>query len=335
MKLRTIMATLRAGATPSGPGGSPHPRPVLRVELRDERDNRGVGEAIPRDEISGETADSALTFVQAHQAHWLDALPDVPSLQAWSAANSEIIDWSPAAWTAFELAMLDLMANRGALSTEALLELPPAISAPRATAVLGEGSTEQFDSELTRFICAGHRDYKVSLSGDARVDRTRVEALQAGHIGGDQARAAAHHLWLTVEQADDYLWQLGFPWWAVEEPLAAGALGELRRLSDLRALRIVLDDSVQRTAHLEALGGDPTRWLVVLHVTKLGGLLRASHFVRRARELGIELILVTSPVDPPSVRRAQICLGAQAADILRAQEGAARQSEFSGASVNG
>lgn len=321
MKLDSLSASLRPSAGTSEPGGSPYPCRVLRVEVRDGDGNTGVGESIARGDITGEHADSALAFVQRLRANWLHIQLSVAALRTWVEANAQAIDSSPAAWTAIELALLDLMARRQSLCLEDLLDLPPAAPVPRGTATLREGSTGQFDGLLTSFICAGYRDYKVTLSGTLHIDRGRVEALHAGRITGAHARAAAHRLWHSVEQADEYLWQLGFPWWAVEEPLAPGALADLRRLGQLRDLRIVLDESIQQAAQLEALRADPQRWLVVTHVAKLGGLLRTLEFVRRARELRIELVLTTARDDPISVRRAQACVGAQGGDIIRAHEG--------------
>lgn len=300
---------------------------LLRVVIGDGDGAQGRGTALPRGLISGENGRSALAFV-----HRLDPaqLPvtNPAALRAWVSEQTQHIDWNPAAWTAVELALLDLIAHREQAALETLLDLPGATgsaapsAAPWQTALIGEGTAQQVEGWLTRHICDGRRDYKVSLSGQAALDRHRVEALEAGGITGERARAAAHHLWFTADQAAAYLAQLDYPWWAIEEPLAPGAIAEMRRLGARLDLRLVLDESLHRADQLAPLRVDPAHWVALVRVGKMGGLLRALEFMRQAGEMGIDLILACDDDEPPEVVRATRCLASAAAGNLLAFEGA-------------
>lgn len=305
---------------------------VLRVEVSIDGGASGIGEARLRTGITGETGSSAMAFVQRLRSDCRPDIHDVASLRRWIADHEQAIDCHPAAWSAVELAFLDALARRERVGLEALLGLRPARPLARGTACIGETTSQQFDGQLTYYICAGYVDYKVALTGSLQVDRGRIEALEAGRIPGNRMRAAAHGLWLDADQAIDYLSQLGFPGWAIEEPLAPGALREMRTLGERTNLRIVLDESLRRTDTLDLLAPDASRWVALTRIGKLGGLLRTLAFVQRARALGIDLILASHPDDPPGMQRAHLCLMAQAETAL-AHETGIDSRDFGGSGI--
>lgn len=323
MKLNALFASvlpgenLRQDAMPA----LPEAPPIFRVEARSVDGGIGLGESLLQGELSGETARSALDFVERLQNQWLRSVSDVESLQSWIDANVQAIDWNPAAWMAVELALLDLLAKDAHISLEKLLGLHPPTLPYRCTAVIGEVTPEQFDGQLTYFICGGYRDYKIALSGNLTVDRTRVEALEAGCIPAQQVRAGARRLWMTASQAIHHLSQLQYPFWALEEPLAPGALSDMRHVGEIMNARIVLDESVRRIAELEALAQDPQRWVLSITLSKAGGLLRALSLTARARRLGLWLILTAPAAERPSGLRALLSLGAQVRDRVLSHEG--------------
>src|SRR5258708_6170811 len=68
----------------------------------------GFGEGCPREYVTEESVKTAQAFVAAHAVAWCDGIRDVASLSAWVDAHACEIDANPAAWTAVELALLDL-----------------------------------------------------------------------------------------------------------------------------------------------------------------------------------------------------------------------------------
>src|SRR5512141_2535175 len=69
----------------------------------------GYGEGCPREYVTGESLHSANLFVSAYASDWLASIHDVDTLVEWTARHRREIDANPAAWTAIELALLDLL----------------------------------------------------------------------------------------------------------------------------------------------------------------------------------------------------------------------------------
>lgn len=282
----------------------------------------GVGEGCPRQYVTGESLDTAQAFVDAHRDPWRRSVSDVESMQAWVAAHRAQIDRNPAAWSAVELAMLDAWACEAGSPIEAIADLPVTRGRYRYTAVLGDGPAEAFAAMLARYRQAGFEHFKVKLSGDVMRDRAKVDALRSAGIRANRVRADANNLWCDPEQAASHLASLDFPFWALEEPLAAGDFTGMRSLSDLARARIILDESLLTEAQLEPLAADASRWIVNVRVSKMGGLFRAAAVIRRARVLGTAIVIGAHVGESSVLTRAALALAPLAGDALLGQEGA-------------
>src|SRR5207245_232607 len=102
-------------------------------------------------------------FVATHLDGWFTMLHDVDSLASWVSRHNAEIDRNPAAWTAVELALLDLMGKHAGKSIEALLGLPELSGRFRYTAVIGDAPAAQFEAQLAKYGNAGFRDFKIKL----------------------------------------------------------------------------------------------------------------------------------------------------------------------------
>lgn len=282
----------------------------------------GYGEGCPREYVTGESLQGALDFVAAIRADVCREVRDLASLRRWTAAHEADIDRNPAAWCAVELALLDAFGRRHGRSVESLLDLPGLSGKFRYSAVIGDGSAPRFAAELTRYREAGFRAFKIKLSGDPQRDLDKVAALQAAQIAPAAVRADANNLWADAATAAASLKVLDYAFWALEEPLQAGDLEGMERIAVSTGAAIILDESVLRAGQLARLGAAPSRWIVNLRVSKMGGLLRSLALLEQLRGMGLRVIVGAHVGETSLLTRAALTVASAAGDALLAQEGA-------------
>lgn len=280
----------------------------------------GQGESCPRPYVTGESVQSAAAFVARHRDDLLSSVGDLDSLAAWEARHATEIDAAPAAWCAIELAILDALGCTAAVTLEALLGLA-ALSGPfRYTAVIGDGDLPHFEAQWARYRAAGFRDVKLKVSGDGERDRSKLATLAADD--GVRVRLDANNLWRDVDAAVAYLTRLPAPLFALEEPLAPGAVEALAAIAARTATPIVLDESATRVEHLRDLPGPPDRWIVNVRVSKMGGVRRALRVVQAARQAGHRVIVGAQVGETSLLTRAALPVAEAAGPALVAMEGA-------------
>jgi L-alanine-DL-glutamate epimerase-like enolase superfamily enzyme len=130
--------------------------------------------------------------------------------------------------------------------------------------------------------------FKIKMGGDG-LDMARVAAVRAARpdselgvdakAGGNEADALRY-----LEELE----RLGVEF--VEQPLAKGEMDGLGRLQARTALPVVADESVQTPADVERLNQAGVR-AVNLKLMKLGGLSPVLAALRRARGLGMRVML--------------------------------------------
>ena len=258
----------------------------------------------------------------AHRADWLAGLHDVQDLADWGNCHRVEIDAHPAAWTAVELALLDLCGRVEGRPAEALLGLAPLTGSFRYTAVLGDMSLDQFEAQLARYLGMEFREFKIKLSGDRARDRSRVQALRRAGVAPDAVRADANNLWNDADTAIRDLAALDYPFFAVEEPVRAGDFSAMRRLALALDTNIILDESMLRVDQLHQLDGSDVHWIANVRVSKMGGLLRSLEFIEAARGRGLSIIVGAHVGETSLLTRAAMTVAMQASDLLLGQEGA-------------
>jgi L-alanine-DL-glutamate epimerase-like enolase superfamily enzyme len=282
----------------------------------------GNGESCPRPYVTGETLATAVEFVARHEAGLRREVSSVDTLRAWIAGHEREIDAAPAAWCALELAVLDLLGKRDGVPVETLLLMPTLTGAFRYTAVLGDASASAFQATAERYWRMGFRDFKVKLSGDTERDREKLAAFRSWPEGSFRVRADANNLWPDAEAAVEGLRSLGYPFFAIEEPIARGQYAALTRISEAMACPIILDESCVRRGQLRMLDGAPAWWLVNVRVSKMGGLIRTLEVIEEARARGIGVIVGAQVGETSLLTRAALTAARAAGDALVAQEGA-------------
>jgi len=282
----------------------------------------GYGEGCPREYVTGESVAGAQAFVAAYRQGWVAGIRDARSLCAWVRANRAEIDANPAAWTAMELALLDLIGHAEGKPVEALLDLPPLSGRFRYTAVLGDAPPPAFAGQLARYLQVGFRDFKIKLVGERERDLAKVAALRAAGISPQSVRADANNLWSDADSAIGDLKALQYPFTALEEPLRAGDYAGMSRIARALDTRIILDESMARAEQLDSLPGEHKTWIVNLRVSKMGGVVRSLEFLREARRRSLGMIVGAHVGETSVLTRAALTVAASAGDRLIAQEGA-------------
>jgi L-alanine-DL-glutamate epimerase-like enolase superfamily enzyme len=282
----------------------------------------GFGEGCPREYVSAESLSSAMMFVEQHRKIWLTGLHDICALGEWVDSHRSEIDANPAAWTAVELALLDLMGKDRQCSVERLLHLPELAGRFQYTAVLGDGSPEQFASQLDRYLKTGFTAFKIKLSGDREVDRAKVKLLTEAGVGGHAVRADANNLWKDADACIVEVNSLGYDFIALEEPLQPGDYAGLNHVAQSLNTKVILDESVLREEQLENLSATPDRWIVNCRVSKMGGLLRCVQVLRSAHARGVGVIVGAHVGETSVLTRAALTVANVGRNFVIAHEGA-------------
>ncbi len=292
------------------------------VVAESERGLRGYGEGCPRDYVTGETLDSARRFIEQHRGSICARISSVPDLEGWIAEQTSVIDRNPAAFCALELALLDLLGKETGQALEALLGLPRLTGEFHYSAVLGDSPAVLFGLQLFRYWAMGMRDFKVKISGDPARDGKKIRLLARLGDPPPRVRLDANNLWTDSQSCSAFIRALSYPFFALEEPLQAGDLGAFREVARALDTKIVLDESMLRSAHLPALRDDPELWILNCRVSKMGGLLRTLALGKQARQAGIGLIVGAHVGETSILTRAALTVAHGFRDGLLAQEGA-------------
>ena len=283
----------------------------------------GSGESCPRPYVTGETLATTRAFTSQHEAALRRDVNSVDTLHGWVAAHQNDIDANPAAWCALELAVLDLLGKRHRTPVESLLSVPPLAGGEfRYTAVLGDASASAFHGMAEQYWRVGFRDFKVKLSGNVERDRDKLAVFGKWPRDSMRVRADANNLWRNAEEAIAGLRHLGYPFFAVEEPIGKDRHAELPRISQALNCAIILDESFVRGEQLSLLRQPRSQWLINVRVSKMGGLIRSLQVIRAARECGIGVIVGAQVGETSLLTRAALPIARAAADGLVAQEGA-------------
>src|SRR5262245_34128309 len=227
------------------------------VLAEDEAGRIGLGEGCPRSYVTGETVPSAMAAIARWRGQGIDRISDRGGLGAWMDRHRADIDANPSAFSAVELALLDLLAQRAESSLEHFLGLAEGALDLRTSAVYGLGSEVKFLVQVALFSLNGMRDAKLKLSGDAKRDSRRAHLLaRTGRV-----RLDANNLWPSADAACAGLIEAQRHAWAVEEPIAARDWQGLAHVGISTRLAIILDESVTSLADLEALHTGPAYML--------------------------------------------------------------------------
>ena len=294
----------------------------LIVIAEDDEGLVGFGEGCPRDYVTGETVSSARQFVQDHMSSIVRAVNDIASLREWIISRGAEIDRNPAAFCAIELALLDLFGKSRGMTLETLLKLPPLAGEFYYSAILGDSNRYVYRFQFGRYWNSGFRDFKIKLSGDPKRDRKKFSLFEKQIDPDLRLRADANNLWKSSEICIERLREIGYPLFAVEEPLAAGQIDQFRMVAQALETRIILDESFVNAKNFDDVSRDPENWILNFRVSKLGGLIRSLDLAPKSAERNLAIIVGAHVGETSVLSRAALTLGHSIGHLLVAREGA-------------
>lgn len=294
---------------------------TLIVKTKTRKGIQGIGEGCPRHYVTGENIESAMTFLGENRNNFLK-IGSLTDLECWISENTRAIDQNPAAFCAMELALLDTLAKTQNVSVERLVSLPDLTGQFHYSAVLGTENSKYFHAFLNRYLQMQMKDFKVKLFGDSGIDSQNLSAIKACNRTGVRVRLDANNLWGDSTIALDYLNELNFPCFALEEPLTKNDYLGMRQISRELDIPVILDESFTRLQQFDLVGADPKTWILNIRISKMGGILRAIKVADKARNLGIPLIIGAQVGETSVLTRAALTVANSFRDILIAQEGA-------------
>ncbi len=293
------------------------------VEARNQKGDVGYGESCPREYVTGETIHSVFQFFKEHQSEIEATLGDLDALRYWLALHEHKVNRNPSAWCAIEIALLDLFSVEQNISVETLLGLPQLANRYQYTAILGDNDETGFIKHIQQYAAMKFTDYKLKLSGDIEKDQKKLKLLDCYGGDFDRVRVDANNLWENEDDVVNYIRELKYPLFAIEEPLRSKDIAELSELGRRLCLPIILDESFSIMSEMTLFTGAPTeRWILNLRISKMGGILRSLAIAQRAVEMNIPIIIGAQVGETSILTRAALTVTTLAKNALIAQEGA-------------
>lgn len=244
----------------------------------------GRGEAHPAQDVTGETVDTVVEWLEGVRPGLEGA-----DLDAWDRVVDDLPDAreNPAARAAVSLAVHDVAGRLRGEPAHDLLGLEAGELPTSATVSLDDPAA--MAKEAGSWADRGHDHLKLKL-GEAEEDLDRVEAVRGAAPGatlrvdanGGWTRAEARTLLPELADRDVVL---------VEQPVAADDLRTLVAVAEVSPVPVYADEPVARASDVEALADAGFEGGVNVKLMKSGGLRPALEVVRAARraDLGVQV----------------------------------------------
>lgn len=256
----------------------------------------GFGEGVPRDYVTGETVEAALTALRGVT---FPAAPPLTTFQDALAYVDEVVEHAfvdtpamvfNACRSALELALLDALGRRTSTSVgPAVAERCGARGGPVCTHSLVLDRKGPRDLDRIRALRAryGFRATKIKVGFGVDEDVSNIAAIRSVFGPDGELRLDANRSWsfddavAVMERAREY----GVV--AVEDPIRGDDARELRRLREEHGVEVILDESIRTYAEAAAAIDQHAVDVFNLRVSKNGGLLRTCRIAILAHDRGI------------------------------------------------
>ena len=282
----------------------------------------GLGEACPREYVTGETVASCLLWVDNNKTSIAKCCTNIQTLRTWEIIHRSDIDQNPSAWCAVELALLDLFAKEENKTVEQLLLLDSSAGTYQYSAVIGDGNDQAFSQTLATYAKFGFKDYKLKVSGDSKSDNLRIKEIVES-CDNIRVRLDANNLWdRNIDLAKTYLKALDHQVFAVEEPLAVRDFDGMKKISDQLNLSVIFDESVCNIHDLDQVSLLPQNCIINVRISKMGGLLRSLEIIDQIKQQGFKVIVGCLVGETSLLSRVALIAAKYSGDSLVAQEGA-------------
>ncbi len=292
---------------------------------RDNAGREGLGEAVPRTYVTGETPASVMTVLPKLIRRTLSEADSFAEFQsAIAGIESAYPDKVPAcAICALELAVTDLFAQQAERSV--VDHFGGAKKSPLTyTASIGISSKRKLTALLLVYKAMGLREFKVKVGDKNDIERVRTIRRMLGREVSIFADAnAAWDKKAAVQKIEKLAAEKV---WAVEEPLRiheAGLNGEhfadCAWLQSRSPVPLIADESlISLRGAREIVETDAFR-IFNIRLSKCGGYLRSDQFATIARERSLRFSIGAMVGESPVLAAAGAAFGASHPDYLYIQ----------------
>jgi o-succinylbenzoate synthase len=271
-------------------GDAPTVRPHVIVEIV-AAGERGLGEASPLPEFTGETAASVLFVLDET---YLPALPgrDATQVETVMADLERLLPDNPSAKAAIDMALYDLAGRLLRVPSATLLggARRPSIHLARA---VGIGSTADIAAAAERHVAAGFRTIKMKVGQDSRADVERVRAVRKAvgpevriRIDANQGYdvATAVGVLRKLEDCDlEY----------IEQPVPRWNHAGMAHIRRATGARVLADEAVHTPQDALNLIRAEAADLLAIKFVKTGGLARARQIAAVGEAAGLDCIVIS------------------------------------------
>lgn len=260
----------------------------LLVRLHTESCHTGVGEAVPKPTLTGETLEGCEAALRQHL--W----PALRGMDAWAledlhAAMDSVVSNYPAARAALDVAVHDLLCRAAGVPLYRFL------GGTRRRVLtnysIGLCPPEEAAAEGRRIVEAGYKAVKLKVGEDPDEDLERVRRVR-GALGPEiRLRIDANEGW-SYRQALRALTRMEpYDLELVEQPLPRWDLRGMRRLRSRVRIPIAADESIRTPRDAARILEEGAADILNLKLMKCGGLHPARQIVAIARAGGMELMV--------------------------------------------
>ena len=267
------------------------------VKLTLDDGTTGFGEGVPREYVTGETVESAVAalcdqYAPALLGRELRDPDDVPATLDDVTRPAPATDGAiqGAAWCALELALLDAAGKRFNRSVAHWLG-PTRAPVVRYDAVLPFTGRRTLAALALVIRLLGFRHVKVKVGDDLRTDLGALRLLRRLLGPRSDLRVDANCAWTADEALAAIARMRPYRISAVEQPVPAGDLDGLRRITAATPELIVVDESLRTVEEARALAAQRACDAFNIRVSKCGGLLNSARIARIAEEAGLTCVV--------------------------------------------
>lgn len=277
----------------------------------------GFGESVPRSYVTGETPYSAMAALVSFRERIKGMSFSSPRElidYLICLGGEETIDSCPAAFTAFETALIDCAGNHWSLPAHAILGIASVHETLHYSLVAPLMPLPALRRFLESAASNGFRHVKVKVDDGDPIARVELARNVFGKDTG--IRVDANCSW-TRDNAPAFMEALAArDVEGVEQPLASVDLEGMARLRGNGLPPIVLDESVSSSSDLERAVAASACDIVNIRISKCGGFLRSLRLIEQARTLGIGVQIGAQVGESCILSAAGACLAASVSALV-------------------
>jgi len=264
----------------------------VRVTLDD--GSVGFGEGVPREYVTGETVEGAVTAIAERYAPLVlgQAVCHAAGVPAFiDGAAETAARLEPAAWCALELAMLDAFGHHFGCSVSQWLGDGPPAHKVRYDFIVPFTGQRVLGILAVAIRALGFHQVKMKVGQDVDAAVRGLATLRRILGRGVDLRVDANCAW-TSEQALAAIGRLRpFGISGVEQPVAADDLAGLRRVTRAVPESIIVDESLCSVADARRLIEAGACNAFNIRVSKCGGLRNSVRIARMAELAGLSCVV--------------------------------------------